>query len=302
MVGVDGAGDRQLTDATGDYSDGEWSPDGARLVAIRCRRNHGGGPGGRERRERRGRRARRRRALVVPPLDRQAEIVATYEDPTPPERRRWAHGLHSSTPPRRPGPACTPRRARGGLFSARATASRSPPSSCARGPHRPRPPRRCGLPARRSDDGLRGRVGRSRAILRRQGIRVAGCPTSAARTAYGSDFERMQPRRLGRGDTTDCLAAPDYLRTLDWVDGDRSGSSAPATARTWRCWPDRRPAASVPCGVPKYGDSDIVTSWAMGDREGVLDLERMMGTPAHRARGLHGGSAFHRLENVEVPC
>ena len=35
------------------------------------------------------------------------------------------------------------------------------------------------------------------------------------------------------------------------------------------------------CAVCKYGDCDILTSWAQGDREGVQDLERMMG---HRPR------------------
>ena len=34
------------------------------------------------------------------------------------------------------------------------------------------------------------------------------------------------------------------------------------------------------CAVLKYGDCDITTSWAQGDREGVQDLERMMGAPA----------------------
>ena len=38
------------------------------------------------------------------------------------------------------------------------------------------------------------------------------------------------------------------------------------------------------CAVAKYGDCDIVTSWAQGDREGVQDLERMMGRPPPTAR------------------
>jgi dipeptidyl aminopeptidase/acylaminoacyl peptidase len=53
--------------------------------------------------------------------------------------------------------------------------------------------------------------------------------------------------------------------------------------------------------VPKYGDCDITTSWAQGDRHGVQDLERMMGPPSAARDAYIAGSAYHRLENVEVP-
>jgi dipeptidyl aminopeptidase/acylaminoacyl peptidase len=55
------------------------------------------------------------------------------------------------------------------------------------------------------------------------------------------------------------------------------------------------------CAVCKYGDCDIVTSWAQGDREGVQDLERMMGHPATAREAYRAGSPYHRLENVQVP-
>ena len=55
------------------------------------------------------------------------------------------------------------------------------------------------------------------------------------------------------------------------------------------------------CAVLKYGDCDIVTSWAQGDREGVQDLERMMGPPSTAPEAYRAGSPYHRLENVEVP-
>ena len=44
-----------------------------------------------------------------------------------------------------------------------------------------------------------------------------------------------------------------------------------------------------------------MTSWAQGDREGVQDLERMMGTPATAREAYRAGSPYHRLENIEVP-
>ena len=66
-------------------------------------------------------------------------------------------------------------------------------------------------------------------------------------TGYGRDFERANHGVWGVEDTRDCLAAADYLRTLDWVDGDRlaifggSYGSYMATARG-----DRRPRAPLP--------------------------------------------------------
>ena len=54
------------------------------------------------------------------------------------------------------------------------------------------------------------------------------------------------------------------------------------------------------CAVAKYGDCDIMTSWAQGDREGVQDLERMMGPPSAAREAYMAGSPYHRLENVRV--
>jgi dipeptidyl aminopeptidase/acylaminoacyl peptidase len=50
-----------------------------------------------------------------------------------------------------------------------------------------------------------------------------------------------------------------------------------------------------------YGDVDILTSWAQGDRLGVQDLERMMGHPATARRAYRAGSPVHRLDNIAVP-
>jgi dipeptidyl aminopeptidase/acylaminoacyl peptidase len=55
------------------------------------------------------------------------------------------------------------------------------------------------------------------------------------------------------------------------------------------------------CAVAKYGDCDIVTSWAQGDRRGVQDLERMMGPPSSAREAYRLGSPVHRLANIEAP-
>ncbi len=121
-------------------------------------------------------------------------------------------------------------------------------------------------------------------------------------TSYGRDFERANHGVWGVDDTRDCLAAADYLAGLGWVDPDRiaifgaSYGSYMALASLTDD-PDHRFA----CGVAKYGDCDILTSWAQGDRVGVEDLERMMSHPAHARAAYRAGSPIHRLERMQRP-
>jgi len=121
-------------------------------------------------------------------------------------------------------------------------------------------------------------------------------------TTYGRDFERLNHGDWGVGDTRDCLAAADFLAGLDWVDGERLGVFGASYGSYMALLsvtddPERR----FRLGVCKYGDCDIRTSWAQGDREGVQDLERMMGPPSANRAAYDAGAPFDRLANVEVP-
>jgi dipeptidyl aminopeptidase/acylaminoacyl peptidase len=121
-------------------------------------------------------------------------------------------------------------------------------------------------------------------------------------TGYGRDFERLNHGVWGVEDTKDCLAAADFLRTLDWVDGERLailGASYGSYMALLSVTDD--PERRFRCAVTMYGDCDIVTSWAQGDREGVQDLERMMGPPAQARAAYRAGSPVHRLTEVQVP-
>ena len=127
-------------------------------------------------------------------------------------------------------------------------------------------------------------------------------PNFRGSTGYGREFERANHGVWGTSDTKDCLAAADYLRTLDFVDGDRLaifGASYGSYMALLSVTDD--PEHRFKCAVAKYGDCDIVTSWAQGDRFGVQDLERMMGRPSQAREAYRAGSAFHRLDQVRVP-
>jgi dipeptidyl aminopeptidase/acylaminoacyl peptidase len=120
-------------------------------------------------------------------------------------------------------------------------------------------------------------------------------------TSYGLEFERANHRDWGLGDVDDCIAAAHHLAGLDWVDPSRiaiygaSYGSYLALASLVR---DDNPFA---CAAAKYGDCDILTSWAQGDREGIEDMERMMGHPSQNRQGYRAGSPIHRIGRISKP-
>lgn len=120
-------------------------------------------------------------------------------------------------------------------------------------------------------------------------------------TGYGLEFERANHDDWGVGDTNDCIAAGQFLQTLDWIDGDRLGifgsSYGSYMALTALVHPDN----PFVCGVAKYGDCNILTSWAQGDRGGGDDLERMMGHPSRNRTGYEKGSPIHVISQLERP-
>lgn len=121
-------------------------------------------------------------------------------------------------------------------------------------------------------------------------------------TGYGRDFERANHGVWGVADTEDCLAAADFLGSLDWIDARRIAIfGASYGSYLALCSLVRDPQHRYACGVAKYGDCDILTSWAQGDRGGSEDLERMMGHPADQSHAYLQGSPIHLIENINRP-
>ena len=304
LVGRNGAGERQLTSAGADHSDHEWHPDGTRLLAVRCERNRfhlvvvDAGDGSAEQLARGG-------TWCTPHWTAAGDVVAGYEDhATPRELRRLTQGEPPTTL-HAPAPKAIRRAPHAELEDVTYTsfdgleipaflmrprdASADRPVPAVVYPH--------GGPTSYYGDDWDGHaqyfVDKGYAWL---AINFRGS------TGYGRDFERRNHGDWGIGDTKDCLAAADYLRTLDWVDADRLGifGASYGSYMSLLAVTDD-PEHRFRCAVPKYGDCDIATSWAQGDRDGVQDLERMMGTPAQAREAYIAGSPYHRLENIEVP-
>jgi dipeptidyl aminopeptidase/acylaminoacyl peptidase len=127
-------------------------------------------------------------------------------------------------------------------------------------------------------------------------------PNFRGSTGYGIEFERANHGVWGIDDTKDCLAAADYLASLDEIDAERIGifgaSYGSYMAVCALAYDEQNRFA---LGVAKYGDCNILSSWAQGDLIGREDLERMMQHPSLNRQGYKIGSPIWRVAEIERP-
>ena len=305
LVGRNGGGERQLTHDGADYGEPSWHPDGDRILVTRGVRNRFGlavvdaGSGAVRDLAAGG-------AWSAPHWTTGDGVVAQYEDhATPPELRLLDAAGPATRTVLAPAPLAVRRaphvrpdeitfRSRDGMeipaFLFRPpTAAPERPTAAIVYPH--------GGPTDAYGDHWDGHaqyfLDKGYAWL---AVNFRGS------TGYGRDFERANHGVWGVEDVWDCLAAADHLRGLDWVDGERLGifgASYGSYMALLSVTDD--PEHRFRCAVAKYGDCDILTSWAQGDREGVQDLERMMGHPSTARAAYRAGSPVHRLEEVQAP-
>ncbi|MEN3284893.1 MAG: hypothetical protein V7607_6033 [Solirubrobacteraceae bacterium] len=299
-----GGNDRQVTRENADFTEPEWHPDGTRIAAVRGRRN-------------------RFDLVLVDPATGETDVVAaggTWSAPhwtaagdlvgvyeghaTPPELRRINPGeapraIRAPAPLSvRRAPYVAPEEVTYESFDGLEIpaflfrppgASAEHPAPAVVYPH--------GGPTSAYIDDWDGHA----QYLIAKGYAWLA-PNFRGSTGYGREFERRNHGVWGVEDTKDCLAAADFLRTLDWVDGERLGifgGSYGSYMALMSVTDD--PEHRFVCAAAKYGDVDILTSWAQGDRYGVQDLERMMGHPSTARAAYRAGSPVHRLENIEAP-
>jgi dipeptidyl aminopeptidase/acylaminoacyl peptidase len=127
-------------------------------------------------------------------------------------------------------------------------------------------------------------------------------PNFRGSTGYGIEFTRANFDVWGVDDLKDCLHGANYLAGLEGIDpariaifGASYGSYMAVAALA--CDPEYRFA----CGVAKYGDCNILTSWAEGDQGGREDLERMMKHPSLNREAYRAGSPVWQVANIEKP-
>jgi dipeptidyl aminopeptidase/acylaminoacyl peptidase len=122
-------------------------------------------------------------------------------------------------------------------------------------------------------------------------------------TGRGKSFMRGNQGSWGVGDVHDCLAAADFLRTLEWVDAAKLaifGASYGSYLALGSAVEDA--GERFRCAVCKYGDCDLLTTWSQGDRDGVYYCgENMLGHPSDTRDVYLRGSPVLRLDRLAVP-
>jgi dipeptidyl aminopeptidase/acylaminoacyl peptidase len=127
-------------------------------------------------------------------------------------------------------------------------------------------------------------------------------PNYRGSTGYGLPHQQALHGKWGSVDTEDMLAAADYLAGLDWVDGARLGIYGASYGSYLAVLAlARDPLYRYQCGVAKFGDCDILTSWTQGDRTGREDLTRQMGHPTTNRAGYRAGSPVYDVANIRSP-
>ncbi len=127
-------------------------------------------------------------------------------------------------------------------------------------------------------------------------------PNYRGSTGYGLAFEHANYDDWGVGDTQDCLHGARYLRTLPGIDPERLGIYGGSYGGYMTvCCLSRDPDYLFACGVNKYGDSNVISSWAQCSRELRLYTEIFLGHPADN-RAVHlAASPIAEVKNIQKP-
>ena len=127
-------------------------------------------------------------------------------------------------------------------------------------------------------------------------------PNYRGSTGYGLPFEHANYNDWGGGDTQDCLSGAKFLRGLPGIDPARLaifGGSYGGYMTV--CCLSRDPEYLFACGIAKYGDSNLISSWAQCNRQLRLYTEIFLGHPSRNRQVYLEGSPIREVENVRKP-
>lgn len=127
-------------------------------------------------------------------------------------------------------------------------------------------------------------------------------PNYRGSTGYGLEFERSNYDDWGVGDTQDCLHGAKFLRTFKDIKPDRIGIAGGSYGGYMTVNAlSRDPEYLFACGIAKYGDSNLVSSWAQCEKRLRLYTEIFLGHPAERLGIYLKGSPITDAKNVQKP-
>ena len=127
-------------------------------------------------------------------------------------------------------------------------------------------------------------------------------PNYRGSTGYGVEFEHANYNDWGVGDTQDCLYGAKFLGGLPGIDPKRIAIMGGSYGGYMTiCSLSRDPEYLFACGIAKYGDSNLYSSWAQCKRELRLYTEIFLGHPARNRETYFKGSPIADVANVQKP-
>ena len=126
-------------------------------------------------------------------------------------------------------------------------------------------------------------------------------PNFRGSTGYGRAFEHANYHSWGVGDTQDVLHGARFLHTQG-VDPARIGILGSSYGGYMvACCLARDPDYLFACGVSKYGDANVYSSWAQCERTTRLYTEMMLGHSRDNWAAYRAASPIHEMANVRAP-
>jgi len=127
-------------------------------------------------------------------------------------------------------------------------------------------------------------------------------PNYRGSTGYGKQFERLNYEDWGIGDTQDCLHGAKFLRSFNEVRPGSIGIAGGSYGGYMAvCALARDPEYLFACGVSKYGDSNLISSWALCEKRLRHYTEIFLGHPAANTIFYLKGSPIAEVKNVQKP-
>jgi dipeptidyl aminopeptidase/acylaminoacyl peptidase len=127
-------------------------------------------------------------------------------------------------------------------------------------------------------------------------------PNYRGSTGYGKDFERANYNDWAVGDMQDCLHGAKYLRTLKNISPDKIGIAGGSYGGYMTIASlSRDPEYLFACGITKYGDSNLFSSWALCEKRLRLYTEIFLGHPSDNVGTYMKGSPITEAKNVQKP-
>ena len=127
-------------------------------------------------------------------------------------------------------------------------------------------------------------------------------PNYRGSTGYGVAFEHANYNDWGKGDTQDCLYGARFLREQPGIDPQRLAIyGASYGGYMVACCLSRDPDYLFACGVDKFGDANIISSWAQCNRDLRLYSEIFLDHPAKNRQVYLDASPIYQVENVQKP-